>query len=52
MLAATADPAVATFLRKVATLGGRLGRKRDRMIPTLSIRGMLLLLGQFVALDT
>ena len=37
---------------EVATLGGWLGRKRDRMGPIVLMRGMLLLLGMLSALET
>ena len=52
LLARAQDPRVAPLLRKVATLGGWLGRKRDRMGPIVLMRGMLLLLGMLSALET
>jgi hypothetical protein len=52
LLARAQDPRVAPLLRKVATLGGWLGRKRDRMGPIVLMRGMLLLLGMLSAWET
>jgi hypothetical protein len=49
--AASGDPAHAEAIRRIATLGGWLGRKRDPIGPIVLMRGMLRFLGTLALLD-
>jgi hypothetical protein len=49
--AASGDAAHAEVIRRIATLGGWLGRKRDPIGPVVLMRGMLRFLGTLALLD-